>query len=94
MTVKGTTGEKWNIRPRLEADDFDGEGISKELRERITQMTPWELRRCIAVSAHEYVARFDGSPESILAAIDEARKGAETGYCDAVEQERRRPEKG
>jgi hypothetical protein len=42
----------------------------------------------------EYVFRFKGSPESVLSAVKAAAMGLETGYCEAIEHERRQPEEG
>lgn len=73
---------------------LQGEGIPDEIREEIPRLTEPEILRCIGIFSHEYVARFKGSPESVLSAVKAAAKGLETGYGEAIEHETRRPEEG
>ena len=78
----------------MNALPLEGEGIPDEIREEIPRLTEPEILRCIGIFCHEYVARFGGSPESVLSVVREAAAGVETGYGEAIEKDRREPEDG
>jgi hypothetical protein len=57
-------------------------------------MAEAELLEAVGILAAEYVSRFKGSPESVISVVKSATAGAEAGYGEAIEHERRQPEEG
>jgi hypothetical protein len=71
-----------------------GEPIPDAIQDVLPHLAEAELLEAAGALAAEYVVRFNGSPESVLSVVKSATEGAEAGYGEAIEHERRPPEGG
>lgn len=69
-------------------------GIPAAIEDALPHLSREEILEAISAIAHEYVSRFDGSPESVLAITRAVIDGARSGYSEAIEHEKRRAEEG
>ncbi|MBW1884387.1 MAG: hypothetical protein JRJ58_12705 [Deltaproteobacteria bacterium] len=72
----------------------DGERVPDEIQMALPHLDEREILESLELFAHEYVRRFSGSPESILAVTKAATDGAASGYGEAIEHGGRQPETG
>ena len=75
-------------------DPRDDERVPDKIQMALPHLDEREILESLELFAHEYVRRFSGSPESILAVMKAATAGAESGYGEAIEHGRRKPEAG
>lgn len=75
------------------SDEPNGDfGLPAAMGEALPHLSRVEILAAISAIAHEYVARYDGSPESVLSVTHTVLDGVASGYGEAVEQEKRPPE--
>ena len=80
--------------PNKFTDPDQGNGIPEAIQDALPHLAEPELLEAVGALAAEYVARFDGSPESVLSVVKAATAGAEAGYGEAIEHEKRQPKEG
>ena len=75
-------------------DPDQGSGIPDAIEEALPRLAEDEPLKTVGALAAEYVARLNGSQESVLSAMKSATAGIESGYGEAMEHQRRKPETG